>query len=163
MLLFRKPLTRRSGTYRSNLNDRSLSRIGHLGRRRGDGSRRTGAVMVEFAVVAPLLFLFFFAGFEFCRVAMIRHTVDNAVYESARRGIIPGATAAEVRTEAIRVLSTIGISAFNVQVTPGAINDNTEEVTVRIIVPLDENTFVPATYFVGKQIDRELTMRREGN
>ena len=57
--------------------------------------RRTGAVMVEFVIVAPLLFLFFFAAFEFCRVAMIRHTADNAVYEGARIGIIPGATADE--------------------------------------------------------------------
>jgi len=125
------------------------------------GSRR-GAVAVEFAIVAPLLFLFFFAGFEFCRVAMIRHTVDNAVYEGARRGIIPGGTAGEVRTEAERVLSTIGLSSFNLQVIPAVIDDDTDEVTVRVQIPLDANTFVPASFFVGKQLDRELTMRREG-
>ncbi len=48
--------------------------------------------MVEFAIVAPLLFFLFFASMEFCRVAMIRHTADNAVYEGCRVGIIPGAT-----------------------------------------------------------------------
>ncbi|TWT97463.1 TadE-like protein [Neorhodopirellula pilleata] len=127
--------------------------------RRGD---RTGAVMVEFAVVAPLLFMFFFAGFEFCRVSMIRHTVDNATYESVRRGIIPGATAGEVRAEAERVLSTIGVSATDLQVIPAVINDDTSELTVRIRVRLDENTFVPALFFVGKEFERELTMTREG-
>lgn len=118
--------------------------------------------MVEFAVVAPLLFLFFFAGFEFCRVAMIRHTVDNAVYESIRRGIIPGATAGEVRARAESVLSTIGVNATNIQVIPAVINDDTEELTVRIRVQLDENTFVPAQFFLGRELERELTMAREG-
>ncbi len=56
--------------------------------------------MVEFAIVAPLLFLFFFAAMEFCRVAMIRHTADNAVYEGCRVGIIPGATVDEAKAEA---------------------------------------------------------------
>ncbi|WP_236624603.1 TadE/TadG family type IV pilus assembly protein [Rhodopirellula sp. SWK7] len=125
-------------------------------------AKRTGAVAVEFAVVAPLLFLFFFAGFEFCRVAMIRHTVDNAVYEGARRGIVPGGTNAEVRAETERVLSTIGLQNFTLNVTPAVIDDDTDDVTVRLTVPLDVNTFVPAQFFVGKEIQRELTMRREG-
>ncbi len=127
-----------------------------------DGCHRSGAVLVEFAIVVPILFLFFFAGFEFCRVSMIRHTVDNAVYEAARRGIIPGATNADVRNEAERILSTIGLNVFNIQIRPGTIRDETEEITVAITVPLDANTFVPAQYFLGKQTRRELTMRREG-
>ena len=65
------------------MNQRSNSRV------------RRGAAMSEFAIVAPLLFLFFFAAFEFCRVAMIRHTADNAVYEGCRAGVIPGATTGE--------------------------------------------------------------------
>ena len=46
---------------------------------------RPGATLLEFAVVVPLLFLCFFAAFEFCRVAMIQHTADNAVYEGCRK------------------------------------------------------------------------------
>jgi len=126
------------------------------------GNARRGTVMVEFAVVAPLLFLFLFAGFEFCRVAMIRHTVDNAIYEGARRGIIPGGTSAEVTAEAERVLSTIGLTTFSLNVSPALIDDTVDEITVRLTVPLDANTFVPAQYFIGQEITRELTMRREG-
>ena len=58
---------------------------------------RTAAVVVEFAICAPILFLFFFASLEFSRVNMIRQSVENAVYEGARRGIVPGATAANCR------------------------------------------------------------------
>ena len=66
--------------------------------------------MVEFAIVAPILFLFFFAAFEFCRASMIRHTADNAVYEGARAAIIPGATAGEAQAEASLILNSLGLT-----------------------------------------------------
>jgi Flp pilus assembly protein TadG len=124
--------------------------------------RRTGAALTEFAVVAPLLFLFFFAAFEFCRVAMIRHTADNAVYEGCRLAIIPGATSAEVEAEARRIMSSLGVTKVSVAVSPATIVEETEEVTVRIDVPLDENSFVPNQFVAGRSIQRELTLRREG-
>jgi Flp pilus assembly protein TadG len=118
--------------------------------------------MVEFAIVAPLLFFFFFAAFEFCRVAMIRHTADNAVYEAARVAIIPGATATKAREEATLILNSLGLNNVNVTVTPAVIDRDTEQVTVRVQVPLDGNSFVPNEFFSGKTIQRELTMQREG-
>ena len=132
-----------------------------MNQRSNSGVRR-GAAMSEFAIVAPLLFLFFFAAFEFCRVAMIRHTADNAVYEGCRAGVIPGATTGEAEAEARRVLSTLGVTSANVAVTPTSINRDTEDVTVRVEVPLDENSFVPNQFVAGRSIVRELTMRREG-
>ena len=121
---------------------------------------RSGTVAVEFAIVAPLVFLFFFAAFEMCRVAMIRHTVDNAVYEAARVGIVPGATPAEVRREAERVLSTIGLRGFDIRVSPANLDD-AARVSVAIDVPVDSNSFVPAKYFIGKTIRRNLSLARE--
>lgn len=131
--------------------------------RRIAGTDRRGTTAVEFALVAPLLFLFFFAAFEFVRVAMIRHTADNAVYEACRIGIIPGATSGEVRAEATRIMNTIGASNVGLAVFPGRIDGDTEEVTVRIDVPLDQNSYVPNKFFAGRSIVRELTLRREGN
>jgi Flp pilus assembly protein TadG len=125
-------------------------------------SRREGTAMVEFAIVAPLLFLLFFAAFEFCRVAMVRHTADNAVYEGCRVGIIPGATADEAENEADRIMSSLGVTDAKIKVTPSKFNKETEEVSVRIEVPLDINSFVPNQFVAGKKIIRELTMRREG-
>lgn len=129
--------------------------------RRGT-SRRMGAAMVEFAIVSPLLFLFFLGAFEFCRVAMIRHTADNAVYEAARVGIIPGADALDVEQEAVRILNSIGLNHYDVNVTPTSINKDTEEITVSVEVPLDSNSFVPNQFVGGRTIERQLTMRREG-
>ncbi len=118
--------------------------------------------MVEFAIVAPIVFLLFFASLEFCRVSMIRHTADNAIYEGARRAMIPGGTAAEAHDTTAAVLSTLGVNSVNITVTPATIDKTTREVTVRVRIPLDGNSFVPNQFFAGKSIERELTMLREG-
>ncbi len=123
---------------------------------------RHGAAAVEFALTAGLAFFFFFAALEFCRVAMIRHTVENALYEGARAGIVPGATAANVTTRAQNILGTLGLRSVTIQVTPNPIIATTQTVQVRIQVPLNQNLFGPAKFFSGKTIDRTFTMQREG-
>lgn len=123
---------------------------------------RRGVTASEFAIVAPLLFFFFFGAFEFCRVAMIRHTADNAVYEACRFGMIPGATTGETEAEARRVMGTLGVRNVTVAVDPPQITRDTEQVTVRVEVPLDKNSFVPNQFVAGRTIVRELSLRREG-
>jgi len=125
------------------------------------GSRR-GATMVEFALVVPIVFILFFAAVEFSRVLIVRHTVDNAVYEAARVAIVPGATVADVQTEAARVLSTLGVVMPTIVVTPDPITRTTPQVSVRITVPVAANSYVPPQYFARSVITRELTLRREG-
>lgn len=122
---------------------------------------RRGAVAVEFALTAGIAIGFFFASFEFCRVAMIRHTVDNAVYEAARTGIVPGATSKEVRDKASDILATIGIRNATINVNPANIAANTDKLTVDIDVPISKNAFGVSVFFKGKRVKRELTMLRE--
>ncbi len=86
---------------------------------------RRGATLVEFSLVVPILFLLFFGAVEFARVAMIRHTVDNAVYEAARVAIIPGATQDEAIREARKLLNAVGIQAPSITVTPSVIAKDT--------------------------------------
>jgi hypothetical protein len=131
-------------------------------RHRNGAVPRSGAVLVEMALTVGLVFFFFFAALEFTRVSMIRHTVENALYEGGRQGIIPGATATEVQTTSARILRTIGITGATITVTPSQIENSTREVAVRIQLPLDRGLFAPAVFFVGKTLDRTLVMRREG-
>jgi Flp pilus assembly protein TadG len=123
---------------------------------------RKGAALVEFAVMVPILFVLFFACVEFSRVAMIRHTIDNAVYEAARTAIVPGGTAANAQAEARRMLSAMGIINSSIEVTPQTLTRSTPQVSVRINVPIDSNSYVPPQFFAGRSITRELTMQREG-
>lgn len=119
--------------------------------------QRLGAVTVEFALVASIIFVTFLAAAGFCRLSMMRHTLDNAVYEAARKSIVPGATAAEIESQAKSVLATLGISNAQVVVDPKEITDETDFVTVNISFPLGEATFIPSE----STMNRSLTMRRE--
>lgn len=125
-------------------------------------SNRIGATVVEFALTVPIVLAFTFAAIEFSRVVMIRHSVDNAVYESARIGIIPGGSADEVREVVDRMLGVINVDDYLVEIVPTTLDTDTPEITVRVSVPLDNNTYLPAQFFAGKSVRRELTLRREG-
>lgn len=126
-------------------------------RRKKHTAKRLGATTVEFAFVASIIFGTFIAAAEFCRLSMMRHTLDNAVYEAARKSIVPGATATEIESQAKDILSTLGIRNANVSVDPRVITDETEFVTVNVSLPLGESTFIP----VKSNMSRSLKMRRE--
>lgn len=119
--------------------------------------KRWGATTVEFAFVSSIIFATFLAAAEFCRLSMMRHTLDNAVYEAARKSIVPGATAKEIESQAKSILSTLGISNARVSVDPQNITDETEFVTVKVDLPLKESSFIP----VNSNMSRSLKMRRE--
>lgn len=131
--------------------------------KRGLGQRRDrrGAVVTEFAICAPLLFFFYFASLEFSRVNMIRQSVENAVYEGARRGIVPGATADNCRESAQVVLNSISASGVTINVTPSVITPDAEEVTVSVSVPVSSNSWVFPVFFADRTISSSMTLRRE--
>lgn len=122
---------------------------------------RCGAVAVEFAICAPILLMFFFASLEFSRVNMIRQSVENAVYEGARRGIVPGATAENCREAAQVVLNSISARDAEIDVNPATITPSTEEVTVSITVPIDTNSWVIPVFFDGRSVTGSMTLKRE--
>ena len=119
-------------------------------------TNRTAAVVVEFAICAPILFLFFFASLEFSRVNMIRQSVENAVYEGARRGIVPGATAANCRASAQAVLNSISAGGATINVTPTVITKDTPEVTVAVYRPGQQQQLGDPRSSSRDQVDLQL-------
>jgi Flp pilus assembly protein TadG len=117
--------------------------------------------VVEFAICAPILFMFFFAALEFGRVNMIRQTVENATYEGSRRGIVPGATANDCRNAAQAVLNTVSTNNATINVTPSVITASTTQVTVAISVPINDNSWVTPLFFKNKTLSNSMTMQRE--
>jgi Flp pilus assembly protein TadG len=103
---------------------------------------RCGATAVEFAVTAPIFFLFLLASFEFGWLNVIRHTADNAAYEAARTVMVPGATAAEAEAKANALLGLVGARGARVRVTPNRISPDTKEVTVVVEVPMARNGLI---------------------
>ncbi len=130
-------------------------------RRKTQRVKRDGTVAVEMAFILPLLFLIVFTSIEFGRMNVIRHTVDNAAYESARRAIVPGVSADDVEAEARRMMRTVGARGVEVTITPAVIDIDTPEINVEVSVRCEDNGFLAAKFFAGKSLVGTCTLRRE--
>lgn len=126
-----------------------------------EAEARRGAITVEFAIVAPLVFLVVFASVEFARVNMLLNSMENAAYEGARRAIIPGATVAHARAEAQEVLDAVGAVKPTIEVSPSPLASSTPDVTVKIKVSLGDNAWVLPGFTGALQIERSCTLSRE--
>jgi Flp pilus assembly protein TadG len=122
---------------------------------------RRGATAVEFAITAPVFFLFLLAAFEFGWMNVIRHTADNAAYEAARTVMVPGATAAEATAKATNLLNTIGARGAKVSITPAVLTPETKQVTVDVTVPMNRNGLIVPRFSAAKTIRTTATLRTE--
>jgi len=116
---------------------------------------------VEFAICVPVVFVLFFASFDICRFSMITHAAEQAAFEGARRGSIPGATAAEAKQAAQDELDKLSLKNATITVTPNTIYNSTEKVTVNVRLSLEANSWVPTKVLTGGYIDRTSTLTRE--
>jgi Flp pilus assembly protein TadG len=139
----------------------TMPRVGSHSRRLQRARRRRGTTTVEFAICLPLVLLLFFGALEFSRINMLRHTIAQAAYEGARRGIVPGATADQVRTAATDVLDSISATSYTIDVVPSTLAPETTQVTVSISLPLPENCWVPSVFFSSSTVSKSFTMERE--
>jgi Flp pilus assembly protein TadG len=130
-------------------------------RRRFSQPSRRGATAVEFAITAPVFFLFLLAAFEFGWLNVIRHTADNAAYEAARTVVVPGATAAEATTKAQNLLDIVGARGATITITPPVITNETEEVRVAIDVPLNSNGLIAPRFTSKTVLHSESTLKTE--
>lgn len=122
---------------------------------------RTGAVAVEFAITAPIFFLFLLASFEFGWMNVLRHTADNAAYEAARAAMVPGATAADATAKANSILKIVGTRKAKVTITPSTITTSTKEVMVDVDVPLKSNGLILPRFTSKTTLHSESTLRTE--
>ena len=125
------------------------------------GRARRGTTTVEFAIVCPILFTFFFAAVEFGRANQILNATSNAAYQGCRAAIIPGGTAAMAISAANATLSAGLISGATVTVNPSTITNSTTSITVTVVVPLNSNTWVTQFFTLGKSVTRACTLTRE--
>lgn len=117
---------------------------------------RRGTLTVEFALVAPIIFLLFFAGLEITSLNLIRQTAGNASYEAARAGIVPGATEREVKDTALRLLDSVGATT-DVAID---IDDDGNKISVTIAVPVEKNSWGLTRFSKGMTITKTCSLSR---
>jgi Flp pilus assembly protein TadG len=130
-------------------------------RRKQKHTPRWGAVLVEFALAAPITFVMVFALIEFSRVAMLTNTAENAAYEGCRAAIIPGGTADKARTAALRLMNSVGAVSPTITVTPATITEATNEVTVTVSLSLNSNAWLIPSFTRNQTLIKRCKLTRE--
>jgi Flp pilus assembly protein TadG len=118
---------------------------------------RSGTALVEFAVVAPLIFLLFLGGLELTALNFARQTAGNASYEAARKMIIPGGTAAQAQAEGLRQMNMVGIGAGATV----AITSTTTSVTATVSVPASKVSWGLIRFSSGYTLQQTCTLTKE--
>ena len=141
------------------------NQIDHRPSRRGTRrGKRCGSVAVEFAMVAPLLFLFVFGSIEFGRAFMAVHALEGAALDGARTAIIAGASTTDVETAVANALSGTGITGYTVVVSPSNLSamNQWDPVTVSLSVSYTNISWLPAPRFMTNvTLEGSSTMPRE--
>ncbi len=127
-------------------------------RRKGSSSSRYGTTAVEFALSAPVLFLLVFGLIEFSRAYQIRAVCTTAAIAAAREARVEGATNLSVAEVAESLLQSLGITDFQVNVTPAVLGPAASSVNVSVEVPMNNaNGLAFTSFFQGKSIRRVVT------
>ena len=122
---------------------------------------RQGAFTVEFAICCGLFFVVLMSSIEFTRFMYARHSVDQAAYEAARLGIVPGRTPAEVVARANQILNATGVRNATVTVTPSVFSSSTSTVTVRVRCSYADSSWMKPVFLANTDILSEITLDHE--
>ncbi len=134
-------------------------------------SGRRGAAAVEFAAVAPFLFILAMGAFEVGRAIMVRQVVTDAARKACRIGTLPGKANSDVTADANDILTdnsiptsavtiTILVNGQSVDVSTAQPGD---QISVKVSVPYNEVSWTPLKFFNSSSVDSEtLVMMRQG-
>jgi Flp pilus assembly protein TadG len=129
------------------------------------GRRRRGAAVVEFAIVAPVFFLFVFGMIEFGRMVMVHQLLTGAAREGARQAAVDGATTQTVEQAVRSYLTATSINGGEAVVTvspdPATANPGVP-VKVETAIAFAKVSWLPAPmYLKNVTLSGVAVMRRE--
>lgn len=90
-----------------------------------------------------------------------RHSIEQAAYEAARLGIVPGRTPAEVTAKARQILAATGVRNATITVTPTAFTTSTATVTVEIRCKYSDNSWLKPVFLTNTDMYSAMTLDHE--
>ncbi len=117
---------------------------------------RRGAIVVEMAVTAPVLFLIVFGLFQFGYVFMVQHLLQNAAREGCRNAVLSKSTNANVISNIRTSLQSQGITGGATTLLVNGVAGNVSEansgdnIGVQITLPISKVSIVPNNYLNGQ-------------
>jgi Flp pilus assembly protein TadG len=135
--------------------------------RRGS-AKRSGAALVEFAILAPLLFTLILGIIEFGRAMMVTDLLNSAARAGCRTGVLAGSTSDSITSAVTSALTSTGIhgATVSVLVNGTAADASTaatgDSITVKVTVPSANVSWLPVQRFLsGATLGSSVVMRRE--
>jgi hypothetical protein len=131
--------------------------------RKKPGQRvRRGAVVVELAILSPLLFALLFGIIEFGWLFTAQHTMVNAARDGARLGALQGSTVEEVEQHICSLLETTALAGnVTMEISDATIDD--PFFRVRLTAPREAVSLVGNFFgFAGGNLEGVAVMRKEG-
>lgn len=122
---------------------------------------RRAALTVELALTLPIFFLILFGGLEMVRVNMLRNGLENAAFEGARRGSLPGSTSAAATAATQTILTALDVRNATITISPTTITNATSEVTVTVSAPIASNLWISGFFTTGTTMTKACTLIRE--
>ncbi|GAA5507246.1 TadE/TadG family type IV pilus assembly protein [Novipirellula caenicola] len=135
-------------------------RIRTAPQRRGPRQKRDGAAMVEFAIVANLMFVMIFTCMEFARMNMARNLAQDAAYYAARTAMVPGATREEAVAEADRIMGSL-LDDSGYDVTVSNVTFDAPTITVTVSVDLQAIAMFTPMFLPNTTIETQAVMKTE--
>lgn len=128
-------------------------------------SRRRGAAAVEFAVVAPLLFLMVFGMIEYGRMVMVQQLLTNASREGARVAILQSSENSDVEAAVIdKIGGIIPVTTSDIAITPNPVSSavSGQTISVEVSINFSQVSWLPSPLFLGAtQLSASTSMRKE--
>ena len=117
-------------------------------------SRRRGAALVEFAVIAPIFLTLVGGMIELGRAIVVVQILTNASREGARIAGYDTTTSASTVTSAVNTyLTNESISGATTTVSPSSLSSVADgsQVSVTVSIPYSSVSWLPAPFFLGGQ------------
>lgn len=124
-------------------------------------SDRRGAMLVEIAIVLPIIFLMIAAFIELSRAWMLKQTADSAAYEGARAAIVAGAVPRDGYAAAEILLSSSGIKTWRIAIEPSVIEEETTYVKLTVSIPVAGNTWISPFFLKQMEVASSVTLITE--
>lgn len=124
---------------------------------------RSGAALVEFAVVLPVLVLILLGTIETCTMIFLRQSLTIAAYEGARVSIVPESEESDVRNAATHLLNLRRIKNATVKVSPSDIEKAPygSFIRVEVTAPCSQNSVLPLQFYGGRSLTGTVEMMKE--
>lgn len=133
-------------------------------RRQCEAGDRRGAAAVEFAVVAPVMFLLTFGMIEVGSIMMIKNSVTQASRVGVRAASLPNSTNAMVHDRVAEELQMMSLTTAVVELSPANVSQVAPGDNVTVTVKINPTSINWLPRFLGlslPEISARATMRRE--